>query len=125
MEPLVFDQFQAGDTGSLATTGNVAGQITADCTASTTFINAGTTVTCGEATLSDGMLQRQVYVSGGGVDVDGTYIQFIMTEAGAEGDATAAAFSTERGNLYFTNEDFVKMNNRGDGLASKTAVIFL
>jgi len=121
--PLAFDQFQAGDTGSLATSGNVAGQINADCTASTTFINAGAAVTCGEATLSNGMLQRQVYVSGGGAAVDGTYIQFIMTEAGAQGDATAAAFSTERGSLYFTNEDFIKMNNRGSGIASKQTIL--
>ena len=121
--PLAFDQFQVGDTGSLATVGNVAGEITADCTASTYFTNQGAAVSCGEATLSNGMLQRQVTVSGGGVALDGTYIQFIITEPGAEGDATATPFTTERGSLYFTNEDFIKMNNRGDGLASKQTIL--
>jgi hypothetical protein len=116
--PLAFDQYQAGSAG-----GNVAGIISADCTAATYFANAGASVSCGEATVSNGMLQRRVFVSGGGAALDGTYIQFIMTETGSDGDASASPFSTARGNLYFTNEDFVKMNNRGTGIASKQTIL--
>jgi len=79
--------------------------------------------TCGDATISDGMLQREVTVSGSGdAAYDGTYIQFILTESGASGDPTAAEFTTERGSLYFTSEDFIKMNNRGEGIASQQKI---
>lgn len=119
--PLTFDNYVVGDVGG-ATTGNVAGEITANCTAGANFV--GASVSCGEATISDGMLQRQVTVTNAlDSTQNGTYIQFIMTESGAQGDASAAAYSTARGNLYFTNEDFVKMNNRGSGLASKQTIL--
>ncbi len=68
-------------------------------------------------------MQREITVTGSGGDFDGTYMQFIITDTGATGDAAASAFSTARGNLNFTNEDFIKINNRGGGLASKQTII--
>ena len=91
--PLQFDDYVVGDVGG-ATTGNVAGEITANCNVGDNF--TGATVVCGEATLSDGMMQRQVTVTGAG-SLSGTYVQFIMVESGSQGDASAAAFSTDRG----------------------------
>jgi len=72
--------------------------------------------------VSDGMLQREVVISGAGA-VDGTYIQFVLTDPGVTGNPTADPFSNGRGNLYFTNEDFVKMNNRTSGISSKQVII--
>jgi len=72
------------------------------------------------------MLQRQVTISGatGSEAVqNGTYIQFIITDPGVSGDAAAVPFSTARGNLNFTNEDFVKMNNRTSGISEKQVII--
>ena len=98
-EPLPFDQFTV-----------TTGEITADCGNWTNAGGAALTVTCAAPTISDGMLQRQVTVSSTDPDYNGTYVQFIMTESGASGDASAEAFSTARGSLYFTGEDFIKMN---------------
>ena len=111
-EPLPFDQFTVTN-----------GEISAACP---DMVKGTVTVTttCGTPTISDGMLQREVVVSGSGDPTyDGTYIQFILTESGASGDAAAAFYSTDRGSLYFTGEDFIKMNNRGAGIASKQTIL--
>ena len=73
--------------------------------------------TCGDVLTDNGFLQRQVSIGGA------TYIQQILTDTGVSGSATAAPFSTARGTLDFTNEDFVAMGNRGDGIASKQVVL--
>jgi len=111
-EPLAFDQFTAAN-----------GTITAACDAWVNGNGDAITPTCGIETISDGMLQREVQINSADPDFNGTYIQFIMIEEGASGDAAASSFSTARGSLYFTGEDFVKMNNRGDGIASKQTII--
>jgi hypothetical protein len=111
-EPLPFDQFTVSN-----------GQITAGCGNWTNANGDLLNVTCTEPTLSDGMLQRQLTISSTDPDYNGTYVQFILVESGTSGDATAAHFSTDRGNLYFTNEDFIKMNNRGEGIASKQTIL--
>ena len=111
-EPLQFDQFTAAN-----------GAISASCDG---WVKPGGEVinaTCGPETISDGMMQREVYINSLDPDFNGTYIQFIMVEEGASGDASADYFSTSRGSLYFTGEDFIKMNNRGGGLASKQQII--
>ncbi|MFQ5488325.1 MAG: hypothetical protein ACE5ET_07790, partial [Gammaproteobacteria bacterium] len=89
---------------------------------------SGVTITCGSLSdpttvVSDGMLQRQITFSGAGPAIDGTYIQFIITEPGVTGDAAANPFTSARGNLLFTNEDFVKMHGRSAGISSKQAII--
>ncbi len=77
-----------------------------------------------ETVVSDGMLQRRVTISGtGDPTLDGTYIQFIITDPGVTGDASANPFSATRGNLLFTNEDFVKMHNRSAGISEKQTII--
>ncbi|HHH35765.1 MAG TPA: hypothetical protein ENK48_02920 [Gammaproteobacteria bacterium] len=87
------------------------------------------TVTCGaltdpETVVSDGMLQRRVTVSGyPDPTFNGTYIQFVITEPGVTGDASANPFTAARGNLLFTNEDFVKMHNRSAGISEKQTII--
>jgi hypothetical protein len=112
-EPLAFDQYTATD-----------GVVSANCANWTNNSGVNLTVSCGPELISDGMLQRQVTVSGSGdANYDGTYVQFILIDSGANGDAAALPFSTGRGSLYFTNEDFIKMNNRGGGIASKQTII--
>ena len=125
-EPLAFDGFTAS-----------SGQISADCGQQSVVMNpdgSGTgawtnpngdvlNVSCSAPTISDGMLQREVTVDSTDSAYNGTYVQFILTDSGASGDAAAAAFSTERGSLYFTNEDFIKMNNRGEGIATKQVIL--
>ena len=125
-EPLAFDQYTAADGSITAACGtggttNPDGSVTG---ASWTNPNGNVlAVDCGAPTISDGMLQRQIVVDSLDNTYDGTYVQFVMTESGASGDAAAAHFSTDRGNLYFTNEDFIKMNNRGEGIASKQTIL--
>ena len=80
------------------------------------------TVTCKPGVDDNGMLQREITVSGTG-SVDGTYLQFIVTDPGVTGDAGAAPFSAARGSVNFSNEDFVKMNHRGDGISSRQTLI--
>jgi len=111
-EPLLFDQYTVTNGAiSAACPDIVKGTITV-------------TTTCSTPTISDGMLQREVVVTGSGdPSYDGTYIQFILTESGASGDASADYYSTARGSLYFTGEDFIKMNNRGAGIATKQTIL--
>ncbi len=99
-----------------------------DITAAPCPTYSGVTITCGSLSdpttvVSDGMLQRQITFSGAGPAIDGTYIQFIITEPGVTGDAAANPFTSARGNLLFTNEDFVKMHSRSAGISSKQAII--
>ena len=99
-----------------------------DITAAPCPTYPGVTVTCGSLSdpttvVSDGMLQRQITFSGAGAAIDGTYIQFIITEPGVTGDASASPFTSARGNLLFTNEDFVKMHSRSAGISSKQTII--
>ena len=110
-EPLPFDQYTVSN-----------GEITASCGNWTNANGDTLNVTCSAPTISDGMMQREVSVLSLDPDYNGTYIQFVLVESGASGDGTASPFSTARGNLYFTNEDFIKMNNRGEGLASKLSI---
>ena len=110
--PLPFDAFTAD-----------SGEITVSCDNWTNEQGQAINVTCGEPTLSDGMFQRQVTVTSSDPNYNGTYIQFIMTDPGATGDAQAAPFSSERGSLNFSNVDFIKMNNRGPGIASKLTIL--
>jgi|GEM_PF-2187861 len=127
-EPIPFDNFAAGDqglvpmaSGNVDTTGAINGQITADCP---TDLYGPGTVSCMDSVASDGMLQRQITVSGSGdATYDGTYVQFILIDNGASGNPSANYFSTDHGSLNFIGEDFVKMNNRGEGLASKQTII--
>ena len=120
--PIPFDGF---------TTNSGAITATACPSAAAAGFLSGATITCGTLTdpstvVSEGMLQRQVTVSGasGSEAVqNGTYIQFIITDMGVTGDAAAAPFSAARGNLNFTNEDFVKMNNRSSGISEKQVII--
>lgn len=107
--PIAFDQFTVDE-----------GDITADCPIGATF-SGGTVTGCQEGIASDGMLQREIFVEGG--SLEGTYIQFILTEPGVSGDASAAAFSADRDNLLFTNEDFILQHNRGGGIASSQRII--
>ncbi len=117
--PIPFDQFTV-----------TSGEITA-LPCPTSGLPPGVTITCGDlndptTVVSDGMLQRRVVVSGlaGPAAVqNGTYIQFIITEPGVTGDATADPFTAARGNLYFSNEDFIKMNNRDAGISEKQVIL--
>ena len=115
-DPLPFDSYiVAGVNG---------GEISADCTSA--FTGIGVTATCSNETLDNGFLQREILVegyTGANASLNGRYLQFIVTEPGVSGDASAAPFSLDRGNLLFSNEDFVKMNNRGEGLSSKLTII--
>jgi len=110
--PLPFDAFTAN-----------SGEISVPCADWTNAQGLVISVTCGEPLLSDGMLQREVNVTSVDPTYNGTYIQFIMTEPGATGDGQAAPFSTERGSLNFSNVDFIKMNNRDGGIASRLKII--
>ena len=110
--PLPFDAFTA-----------TSGEISAPCSDWTNAEGLVISVTCGTPTLSDGMYQREVNVTSVDPTYNGTYIQFIMTDPGASGDAQADPFSTERGSLNFSNVDFIKMNNRGPGIASKLTIL--
>jgi len=83
----------------------------------------GVTITCSDVLQDEGMYQRRVTIEGAAPQVNGTYVQFILTDPGVAGDPTAAAFTAARGTLDFTNEDFVKMNNRISGIASKQTLI--
>lgn len=101
------------------------GQISANCDNWTTGLKASsiTSVTCGPELLSDGMLQREVTIQSTDSQYSGTYIQFIIVDPNASGDASAVPFSTARGSLTFSNEDFIKMNNRGAGISSKQTIL--
>lgn len=96
------------------------GSVSAGCPATTS--NGAPITSCVDTVSDNGMLQREITV--GGVSAEaGKYIQFILTDIGVSGDAAAAAFTASRGTLNFTNEDFVKMNNRGAGIASQQRLI--
>lgn len=73
-------------------------------------------ISCTDGVADNGFLQRQVET------VTGTYIQFILTDPGVSGDASAAPFTAARGSLNFTNEDMVRMGNRGQGIASFNSI---
>lgn len=73
---------------------------------------------CDNPLQGNGMFQRKVSIPG-----QGSFIQSIITEAHVTGDAAAEPFSTERGNIAFTNEDFVKVYNRGSGHSSKQTLM--
>ena len=113
-----------------------SGEITATPCASLSVPGApGATITCSDTAAiaatgfnfdnahDDGMYQRQITISGAGPAVDGTYVQFILTDTGVTGDPTANPFTAARGTVNFTNEDFVKMNNQVSGIASKQVII--
>lgn len=110
--PLPFDAFTATD-----------GEISVPCADWIDPQGNVISVSCGQPTLSDGMFQRQVTVSTADPSYNGTYLQFIITEPGVTGDGQATPFSAERGNLEFSNVDFIKMNNRGGGIASRSTII--
>jgi hypothetical protein len=74
-------------------------------------------ISCTTLVSDNGFLERQVKTG------SGTYIQFILTDIGVSGDPAQAAFSAGRGTVNFTNEDFVKLGNRTNGLASKQSLI--
>jgi len=95
------------------------GAVTAGCPTAASI--GATSVTCTDGVSDNGMLQREVSITGGANP--GTYIQFIVTDPGTSGDGQAAPFSVQRGSLNFVNEDFVKMNNRGDGISSKQTLL--
>ena len=82
----------------------------------------GATIECLDGMSDDGMFQRKLIISGAGA-VDGTYIQFILTDSGVTGDPTADPFTAGRGSLNFTNEDFVKQNNTVAGISSKQVIV--
>lgn len=96
-----------------------SGDISASCPTGP----SGVTITCKIGVADDGMLQREITISGAAPSVNGTYIQFIVTDPGVTGDPLADPFSSARDSLNFTNEDFVKMNNRQGGIASKQTII--
>ena len=104
-EPIPFDGFTAS-----------AGAITAGCP-----LVGGVQAICVDGIEDDGMLQRKITLPSG--PNQGDYIQFILTESGVSGDAAADPFSVDRGNLLFSNEDFVKQNHRAGGIASKQTII--
>ncbi len=81
----------------------------------------GVTAICTDETSDNGLLQRRVVVPSG--VHKGTYLQFILTDSGVSGDAQASPFSAARGSLNFSNEDFIQLNHRGDGIASKQTII--
>ncbi len=92
------------------------GTITANCP-----VVGGVAAICTDETSDNGLLQRRVVVPSG--PKAGTYLQFILTDTGVSGDASASPFSAARGSLNFTNEDFIQLNHRGDGIASKQTII--
>jgi len=92
------------------------GFINADCPA------AFGAATCENGVRDNGFLQRMVTVTGAGTS-SGTYIQFILTEPGVTGNAAADPFTADRGNVFFTNEDFVKMGNNSGGVASSQTIL--
>jgi len=106
--PIPFDNYTASN-----------GAITAGCPTAASI--GATSVTCTDGVSDNGMLQREVSITGGANP--GTYIQFIVTDPGTSGDGQAVPFSAQRGSLNFVNEDFVKMNNRGSGISSKQTLI--
>jgi len=106
--PIPFDQYTVN-----------SGDINAACPTSP----FGGTITCKNGVVDDGMLQREITISGVGPGINGTYIQFIVTDPGVTGDPLADPFSAARDSLNFTNEDFVKMNNRQGGITSKQTII--
>ncbi|MBI1195757.1 MAG: hypothetical protein GC138_07920, partial [Gammaproteobacteria bacterium] len=108
--PIPFDNFTVSN-----------GSITAGCPTAASLGTGATSVTCTDGVSDNGMLQREVTISGG--TMAGTYIQFITTDPGVSGDGQAVPFSSGRGNVNFVNEDFVRMNNRGDGISSKQTLI--
>lgn len=106
--PIPFDQYTVN-----------SGDINAACPTSP----FGGTITCKNGVVDDGMLQREITISGLGPGINGTYIQFIVTDPGVTGDPSADPFTAARDSLNFTNEDFVKMNNRSGGIASQQTII--
>ncbi len=92
------------------------GIITADCP-----IIGGVAAVCSNELVDNGMLQREVFIASG--PRAGNYIQFIITEPGVSGDASADPFSADRGSLNFVHEDFIRMYNRGDGISSRQTMI--
>ncbi len=107
--PISFDGFTASN-----------GTISASCP--TTTLAGAPILGCKETTRDNGMLQREIRV-GGATTEAGTYIQFILTDIGVSGDAAAHPFTAARGSLGFVNEDIVKMNNRGAGIASHQTIV--
>jgi len=114
--PIAFDQYtvSSGDITS--------GASNDDCSGLTVPGAPLATVVCSDVLVDDGMLQRKLSVSGAGL-LNGDYIQFVITDSGTTGDPTADPFSAARGNLTFTNEDFVKQANRVGGIASKQTIV--
>ncbi len=116
--PIPFDQFTVS-----------SGDITA-LPCPTTGLPPGATITCGDLNdpntiVSDGMLQRRVVVSGltGAAAVqNGTYIQFIITDPGVTGDATADIVSNGNGfndNIKITLEQDVDLTVDGSGAGAQ------
>jgi len=122
--PIPFDGYTVGagnitDPFTGDTIAHAGGVISATCPAGP----VGVTITCSEVLQDEGMYQRRVTIEGAAPTVNGTYVQFILTDPGVSGDPTASPFTAARGTLNFTNEDFVKMNNRINGIASKQTLI--
>ena len=108
VSPIPFDNYTVNN-----------GAVSAGCPTAASI--GATSVTCKDGVSDNGMLQREVSITGG--TKPGTYIQFIVTDPGVSGDGQAIPFSSARGNLNFVNEDFVKMNHRGSGISSKQTLI--
>ena len=125
--PIPFNEFEVGDTGSPATLGKNPGDITTVCPA--TVSNPGVIVefVCSNETVDNGMLQRDIMITvnnlGSGMITKNSYIQSILTEPGVTGEGTANPFSLARGSVNFVNEDFIRINNRGDGISSRQTTI--
>ena len=115
--PVAFDQYSV-NSGDIT-----SGASNDDCSGLTVPGAPLATVVCSDVLVDDGMMQRKVSVSNAGPLIDGDYIQFVITDSGTTGDPTADPFSAGRGNLTFTNEDFVKQNNRGGGIASRQTIV--
>ena len=77
-------------------------------------------ISCSDQVVDNGFLQQKVTTT------SGTYLQFILTDPNATGDAQAAPFTTSSSSglnyLGFTNEDFVKMNSATEGIASRNTI---
>lgn len=112
--PIAFDQYTVSN-----------GAITPKA-GSCTSPGFGVTYTCKTGVTDQGMLQREVTVegwTGANAKLNGTYIQFIITDPDATGDAGGTPFSAARDNLDFTNEDWIKMHSRGASIASKQTIV--
>jgi len=114
--PIAFDQYNVSN-GTITSGAN-----NSDCSGVTVPGAPTATVVCSDVLVDDGMMQRHVAVSGAGA-LDGDYIQFVVVDPGTSGDPSQNPFTAGRGNLTFTNEDFVKQQNRVGGIASKQTIV--